>query len=75
MAEALNLGVVVEGIETVAQAEYFTAADRTILAQGWLFGRPVSPEAFRLLLAENGRKPAVSAGASERPAGLSTHAA
>jgi len=50
MAEALNLGVIAEGIETHVQAEYFAAADRGIVAQGWLYGRPVPVETFLKLL-------------------------
>jgi sensor c-di-GMP phosphodiesterase-like protein len=50
MAETLGLRVVVEGIETEQQAQYFAQADQSIYAQGWLFGRPVSPEAFHRLL-------------------------
>jgi sensor c-di-GMP phosphodiesterase-like protein len=41
MAQALNLQVVVEGIETVDQAAYFAGKEMTMLGQGWLFGRPV----------------------------------
>jgi sensor c-di-GMP phosphodiesterase-like protein len=41
MAETLKLRIVVEGIETQAQADYFAASDQKINAQGWLFGRPV----------------------------------
>lgn len=47
MAETLKLRVVVEGIETQAQADYFAASNQRIHAQGWLFGRPVPA---RLLL-------------------------
>jgi sensor c-di-GMP phosphodiesterase-like protein len=50
MAESLQLLVVVEGVETELQAGYFTTAARSILAQGWLFGRPVPAEEFHLLL-------------------------
>jgi sensor c-di-GMP phosphodiesterase-like protein len=46
LASALNLQVIVEGIETELQADYFAFSGRSILAQGWLFGRPVSAEAF-----------------------------
>jgi sensor c-di-GMP phosphodiesterase-like protein len=42
MAYQLGLMVVVEGIETQDQAEYFRKAGAGILAQGWLFGKPVS---------------------------------
>ncbi len=52
MAATLHLDVIVEGIETSLQASYFAGADHSVLAQGWLFGRPVSPEAFLNLLAE-----------------------
>ena len=41
MAEALHLQVVVEGVETQNQADYFAGAPLHIFAQGWLFGRPV----------------------------------
>jgi sensor c-di-GMP phosphodiesterase-like protein len=53
MADVLKLRVVVEGIETLEQANYFAAASPTIYAQGWLFGRPVSAEQFRCRLREN----------------------
>jgi sensor c-di-GMP phosphodiesterase-like protein len=41
MASKLNLLVVVEGIETKDQAEYFRRAGMGILGQGWLFGKAV----------------------------------
>jgi sensor c-di-GMP phosphodiesterase-like protein len=68
MAEALNLRVIVEGIETELQAGYFvaTSAVETILAQGWLFGRPVAAAEFKRLLAENGNKRPVGGGASSQ---------
>jgi len=50
MAAQLDLLVVVEGIETREQAEYFRAAGRGILGQGWLFGMPVPASQFRKLL-------------------------
>ena len=50
MAAQLDLLVVVEGIETLEQAEYFRTAGRGILGQGWLFGKPVPAEQFRQLL-------------------------
>jgi len=56
MADALNLRVIVEGIETPQQANYFAAADQAIYAQGWLFGRPVTVSEFNRLLAENEKK-------------------
>jgi sensor c-di-GMP phosphodiesterase-like protein len=51
MAKLLNLQVIVEGIETSQQASYFSGRARSILGQGWLFGRPVPPEEFLPLLA------------------------
>jgi sensor c-di-GMP phosphodiesterase-like protein len=53
MAEALNLQVIAEGIETSQQAEYFAAQTQPILGQGWLFGRAVPSEEFHRLLAES----------------------
>ncbi len=50
MAAKLGLVVVVEGIETKEQAEYFRASGRGILGQGWLFGKPVPVAQFRKLL-------------------------
>jgi sensor c-di-GMP phosphodiesterase-like protein len=65
MAAVLKLDVIVEGVETSQQANYFNGADRPIFAQGWLFGRPVSPDAFRSLLDEDMKRAVVSAEASE----------
>ncbi|MFZ1085204.1 MAG: EAL domain-containing protein [Terracidiphilus sp.] len=56
MAESLHLQVIVEGIETRQQANYFTTGAKGILGQGWLFGRPVPGEEFRRLLAEDGKE-------------------
>ncbi len=52
MAETLKLRVVVEGIETRAQADYFAASNQHIHAQGWLFGRPVPARLFLQMLDE-----------------------
>jgi sensor c-di-GMP phosphodiesterase-like protein len=56
MAEALDLKVIVEGIETPVQAHYFEGFAQPILAQGWLYGRPVSAERFQKLLAAADKK-------------------
>jgi sensor c-di-GMP phosphodiesterase-like protein len=56
MAEALNLEVVVEGIETSLQAGYFSSLAQPVRAQGWLFGRPVTADEFQNLLAEGEKK-------------------
>ncbi|MBS1801757.1 MAG: EAL domain-containing protein [Acidobacteria bacterium] len=52
MAETLGLRVVVEGIETKVQADYFAASEQDIHAQGWLFGRPIPARAFLQMLDE-----------------------
>ncbi|HTB95767.1 MAG TPA: EAL domain-containing protein [Terracidiphilus sp.] len=51
MARSLNLGVVVEGVETEQQSLYFTVNDQTIHGQGYLFGEPMTAEAFLELMA------------------------
>jgi sensor c-di-GMP phosphodiesterase-like protein len=53
MAEALKLQVIVEGIETGQQADYFSPSAQPIFGQGWLYGRAVAPEEFHRLLAED----------------------
>ena len=58
MAEALDLHVIAEGIETVEQAGYFATAKQPVLAQGWLFGRPVPAKRFYRALAENDQETA-----------------
>jgi sensor c-di-GMP phosphodiesterase-like protein len=55
MAGALHLQVIVEGIETSEQAEYFAAQEMPIFGQGWLFGRAVTAVAFHHLLAEENK--------------------
>jgi sensor c-di-GMP phosphodiesterase-like protein len=52
MAESLKLQVIVEGVETNVQAKYFGAMTQPVLAQGWLFGRPIPAADFYCLLAE-----------------------
>lgn len=52
MAQALNLQVIVEGIETIEQAAYFAGKEMPVLGQGWLFGRPVPAAEFLRSLAE-----------------------
>ena len=50
MARTLSLGLVIEGIETDAQARIVADIDAEALGQGWLFGSPV--EASRLFPAD-----------------------
>jgi sensor c-di-GMP phosphodiesterase-like protein len=57
MAEQLHLAVVVEGIETREQADYFRASGRGILGQGWLFSRAVpAADLYTLLDASPDRR-------------------
>jgi len=53
MAKSLNLEVVVEGVETTQQADYFSPGEQKIYAQGWLYGRPVTAEGLLSILADN----------------------
>ncbi len=50
MAYELGLMVVVEGIETSEQMEYFRKAGSGILGQGWLFGKPVPADQMKWLV-------------------------
>jgi sensor c-di-GMP phosphodiesterase-like protein len=61
MAEALQLGVIAEGIETTQQASYFAGSAQAVLGQGWLFGRPIPAANFLQLLAGAGKQSLVSA--------------
>ncbi len=59
MAQALDLAVIAEGVETDQQGRYFAAAkQQRVFAQGWFFGRPVSAQGFCRALAENEQKTA-----------------
>jgi sensor c-di-GMP phosphodiesterase-like protein len=64
MAEALKLEVVVEGVETELQADYFCGSSQPMFGQGWLFGRPVPVDLFHQVLADEGHKVAVPADAA-----------
>jgi sensor c-di-GMP phosphodiesterase-like protein len=78
MAKNLGLGVVVEGVETQAQSDYFNPGKQKIHAQGWLYGRPGTAEALKSMLANNERiAPIQEEIAQEVPIevpALSTHA-
>jgi sensor c-di-GMP phosphodiesterase-like protein len=64
IADALHLAVIVEGIETEEQASYFAHAKGRILAQGWLFGRPVPADDFIGILIEDGMRELIPLGAA-----------
>jgi sensor c-di-GMP phosphodiesterase-like protein len=64
IAEALHLAVIVEGIETEEQAGYFVHAKGQILAQGWLFGRPVPADQFIGVLIEDDMRELIPLGAA-----------
>ncbi|MBL4762257.1 MAG: GGDEF domain-containing protein [Gammaproteobacteria bacterium] len=51
MAKNLHLDIVVEGVETEQQVDYFAAQDCHTF-QGYYFSRPLSPETFYELLKE-----------------------
>lgn len=51
MARALEIDLVVEGIETEEQAAWFTA-QAVAYGQGWLFYRPVDAQALQVIVAE-----------------------
>jgi sensor c-di-GMP phosphodiesterase-like protein len=53
MALQFRLTVVIEGIETAEQAQYFRNARDGILGQGWLFGKPVPAAEFLALFKRN----------------------
>lgn len=50
MARSMNLGVVVEGIESEGQADYFSTENIRIYGQGYLYGRPVPAREFYMIL-------------------------
>jgi len=70
MASVLNLDVIVEGVETSQQASYFAAVGSSILAQGWLFGRPVPLSEFRCVLTTDKKKTAVFEDAPQQSASV-----
>jgi sensor c-di-GMP phosphodiesterase-like protein len=56
MAQALKLAVIVEGVETLEQAEYFIGADLPVFLQGYYFGKPQPFWQLLGLMAEGPRK-------------------
>jgi sensor c-di-GMP phosphodiesterase-like protein len=52
VAKALNLEIVVQGIEREEQATYFAADNPRILGQGWFFGMPIPARSLMYLCAE-----------------------
>jgi sensor c-di-GMP phosphodiesterase-like protein len=67
MACRLGLGIVVEGIETVEQAEYFRRACPAARGQGWLFGRPVPALEFKFQQRMRSPSAPQSAASAETP--------
>jgi sensor c-di-GMP phosphodiesterase-like protein len=68
MAKSLNLEVIVEGVETDRQADYFSPDPPQVYGQGWLYGRPVSAEEFEGLLSDNMVAVLAAAAAFSKPA-------
>jgi sensor c-di-GMP phosphodiesterase-like protein len=60
MAESLHMEVVVEGVETGQQANYFSATEKPMYGQGWLYGHPVPAGEFLGLLADDSSKAAIT---------------
>jgi sensor c-di-GMP phosphodiesterase-like protein len=58
MAHQLRMSVVVEGIETAEQAEYFRKIGGAIQGQGWYYGRPVPAARMHELFPEPSPLPA-----------------
>jgi sensor c-di-GMP phosphodiesterase-like protein len=52
VAMALNLEIIVQGIEREEQAIYFAAGNPRILGQGWFFGMPIPARSLMYLCAE-----------------------
>ena len=67
MAESLHMEVVVEGVETGLQADYFSSAEKPMYGQGWLYGRPVAAGVFLGLLADDSTKAPVTLDADVTP--------
>jgi sensor c-di-GMP phosphodiesterase-like protein len=57
MARSLNLEVIIEGVETERQADYFALSTEKLYGQGFLYGDPVGIEEFQGLLADGLAKP------------------
>jgi sensor c-di-GMP phosphodiesterase-like protein len=61
MARTMNLAVVVEGIESPTQADYFSTDNLKIFGQGWLYGRPMPAGEFFSLLGVTVDQPSIAA--------------
>lgn len=48
VAKALNLQLIVEGIETEEQEQYIDMLSSDAIGQGWLYGRPVPADALEI---------------------------
>lgn len=72
MAKSLNLEVIVEGVETDHQADYFVPDPPQVYGQGWLYGRPVPFEKFEGLLVDNVTATLAAAAAGKPPASQDT---
>lgn len=59
MARKLDLSVVVEGIETEEQANYFRLHGQGLFGQGWFYGNPVSADKLIAMLPPSATRGAV----------------
>jgi len=71
LARALGLEMVVEGVESAAQAEWFSSLGCRY-AQGYFFSRPLAPEAAESYLARAPRAATGDAGAALAAAAVRT---
>ncbi|MHC5230992.1 EAL domain-containing protein [Brucella sp. LJL56] len=56
MARQHNLDIVIEGIETEAQADYFRKMKTPMTAQGWFYGKPLRADDAAALVMTNAPK-------------------
>ena len=63
IADQLHFSVIVEGVETLEQVNYFRNADRQIWAQGWYYSPALSAFDLKRILSEDGFLPRATADA------------
>lgn len=56
MAHQHGLGIVIEGIETEAQARYLRDICSNLFGQGWLFGKPIDAKSVHSLVGFSNKK-------------------
>jgi sensor c-di-GMP phosphodiesterase-like protein len=69
LAESLQVEVIVEGVETQAQADYLVSTGRRMQAQGWYFGKPMNATELPKYREMSQNAAAAAAGGSGVPGG------